>query len=586
MMPSISGGGTRPPFGPVTLSISGGGTRPAFVLENAEPEEKTQSSCSASRAALRKSRPPKDGCGWLAGICGNTYSRPAAEYAQKALALEPNSVAAHEFMVKLGSADPRNAAAIVHLAELQRLDPAHQADYKRRAGQFELQAGRIAEAERIFSELAAANPGNAEALIDLALAQQRGEAWDKALATWQKAYAISPASRKKDAIGPLLRAYERLNRHREAAALLFQHIDSLGDEKEQFAAFQDLLNLCAKHNLVEWLREEMEKRRKLRTDDYFTEIALGRVLKLTGNKAAAFEVLADAAFAAPNQAEALPELVREAEDLRKLDAAIRLQEQLVRILPQREPEPLVKLARLQEKNFDLTSAAKTWEKVVAKFPRDAAALEQAVEFQLRSGAPPRAAELLRRIRELDPGNLRALTQLAQLDIEAGKAAEARECLEQVLARSEARAESEPLRVPGVKMEDAGRLQSTYLATVRNRRGRATAEVMRALRSFWAEDEQPGRSDRDVRLSAIRDLGKLVQLQNDPAAMEAWVKRWSAKETAPTEALWGFISPAPTTPCSTSSTRSWPRRRTKHNSSRRNSNKASSGWRCRPVSSTA
>jgi tetratricopeptide (TPR) repeat protein len=231
--------------------------------------------------------------------------------------------------------------------------------------------GRIAEAERIFSELAAANPGNAEALVDLALTQQRGEAWEKALITWQKVYAISPASRKKEAIGPLLRAYERLNRHREAAALLFQHIDSLGDEKEQFAAFQDLLNLCAKHNLVEWLREEMEKRRKLRTDDYFTEIALGRVLKLIGQQSRRFEVLADAAFAAPNQAEALPELVREAEELRKLDAAIRLQEQLVRILPQREPEPLIKLARLQEKNFDLSAAAKTWEKVAARFPRDA-----------------------------------------------------------------------------------------------------------------------------------------------------------------------------------------------------------------------
>jgi tetratricopeptide (TPR) repeat protein len=536
-----------PRTAPVTLPRTVEGVRPTFTSPSipglvevvAEPNTEVQSYLlGITRGAAEK--PTAEG--WLRVARWHLWShnvRPAAEYAQKALALEPDSLAAHEFMVKLGSSDPRSAAAIVHLEELQRLDSAHQADYKRRAGQLELQAGRIAEAERIFSELAAANPGNAEALVDLALAQQREEAWEKALATWQKAYAISPTSRKKEAIGPLLRVYERLNRHREAAVLLFQHIDSLGDEKEQFAAFQDLLNLCAKHNLVGWLREEMEKRRKLRTDDYFTEIALGRVLKLTGNKAAAFEVLADAAFAAPNQAEALPELVREAEELRKLDAAIRLQEQLVRILPQREPEPLIKLARLQEKNFDLSAAAKTWEKVAARFPRDAGALEQAVEFQLRSGTAPRAAELLRRIRELDPGNLRALTQLAQLDIEAGKAAEARECLEQVLAHSEARAENEPLRVPGVKVEDAGRLQTTYLTTVRHRRGRPTAEVMRALRNFWAEDEQPGRSDRDVHLSAIRDLGKLVQLQNDPAATKAWIERWNAKGTSPTEALWAL-----------------------------------------------
>jgi hypothetical protein len=63
----------------------------------------------------------------------------------------------------------------------------------------------------------------------------------------------------------------------------------------------------------------------VRVDDYFTEVALGRVLKAQGNKAAAFEVLSDAAFSAPNPGEALPDLVREAEELRRYDAAIRLQ---------------------------------------------------------------------------------------------------------------------------------------------------------------------------------------------------------------------------------------------------------------------
>ena len=177
---------------------------------------------------------------------------------------------------------------------------------------------------------------------------------------------------------------------RSAAALLLAQIDAMGDEKEQFAAFADLLALCSKHELVDWLRGEMEARRKVRADDYFTEMALGRILKVTGNKAAAFEVLADASFAAPNQAEALPELVREAEELRKLDAAVRLQAQLVRILPLPGPAALAKLAQLQEKSADPEAAAKTWEKITAKFPRDAGALEQAVEFQMRSGGTARA----------------------------------------------------------------------------------------------------------------------------------------------------------------------------------------------------
>ena len=480
--------------------------------------------------------------GWLRVARWHFWSRsqrPALEYAQKALALAPDSIEAHEFLVKLGAADPRGTDALAHLAKLEQIDPARRADYRRRAGQLELQAGHIGEAERIFSTLVQETPGSIDALTDLALTQQRAEAWEKALATWQQIVALSPASRKKEATGPLLRVFERLNRHQDAAALLLAQIDAMGDEKEQFAAFADLLGLCAKHELLDWLRGEMESRRKIRADDYFTEMALGRILKATGNKAAAFEVLADASFAAPNQAEALPELVREAEELRKLDAAVRLQAQLVRILPRPDPAALAKLAQLQEKNSDIEAAGTTWEKIVAKFPRDAGALEQAVAFQLRWGGSMRAAELLRRIRAIDSANVRILAQLAQLDIEAGQTAEAQQCLEQILEHSSPENSPGPLNIPGLKPEDPGRLQSTYLLGVRTRGGRVETEAMRALRSFWVDDSGPKRTDSDVRLGAIRDLGKLVQLRRDPAATEAWVQRWRAAKDAPAETLWAL-----------------------------------------------
>ena len=516
-------------------------TRRPFMVtttgpENPEPNSVLQSYLlGITRAAAQK--PTVEG--WLRVARWHFWShsqRPALEYAQKALALAPDSIEVHEFMVKLGSADPRGTEALSHLAELERLDPAHGADYRRRAGQLALQEGRVTEAERIFTALAKETPGNIDVLTDLALTQQREEAWERALGTWQQIVALSPASRKKDASGQLVRVFEKLNRNREAAALLLSQIDSIGDEKDQLAAFGELLTFCVKNELVDWLRGEIEARRKLRADDYFTEMALGRILKTTGNKAAAFEVLADASFAATNQADALPELVREAEELRKLDAAVRLQSQLVRILPQPGAAALAKLAQLQEKSSDFDAAAKTWERIVAKFPRDATSLQDAVDFQIRSGASMRAVELLRRIRALDPANLRVLAQLAQLDIEAGQTAEARECLEQILAHSAPEKSGEPLRIPGVKAEDAGRLQSTYLFTMRGQGRRAEAETMRALRSFWVDDEAPGRSDRDVRLRAIRDLGKLVQLQNDPAVTKAWVQRWRAKKNTPGETL--------------------------------------------------
>ena len=89
-------------------------------------------------------------------------------------------------------------------------------------------------------------------------------------------------------------------------------------------------------------------------------------------------------------------------------------------------------------------------------------------------------------------------------------------------------------------EDPGRIQGVYLSALGPRGVRAEEESRRALRTFWADDGAPPRSDRDVRLNAIRDLGKLVQIQNEPAAKAAWVQRWRAAKGSPTETLWALF----------------------------------------------
>jgi tetratricopeptide (TPR) repeat protein len=468
----------------------------------------------------------------------NRESRVAQLALDRVLALNPKSVPAYELAVKLSTLDGPTPAAVFHLMKLVEIDPANRVNYQRRAGQLELQAGRITEALALFEQLLKESPGNLDTLTDLALTQQRADRWSEALETWRQIYALSPPSKKKDVAGPLLRVLDRLEMHPQSAELQLKAIDAESGEHEQFQMFNDLLSHCSRHGLLDWLRAQFEQRRKLRADDYFTEMALGRILKMAGNKAAAFEVLADASYAAPNQAEALPELIREAEELRKLDAAIKLQGQLLRIVPQAGAEGFEKLAKLQEKNFDLEDAAKTWDRLVARFPRDTAVLGHAVEFQLRWGSPPRAAELLRKVRTLEPGNLKALGTLADLDLEAGKTAEAEECLEQILKTAPPEAPGEAIHFPALKPEDAGRLQTAYLTTVRQRRGRASSEAMRALRSFWVEEAQEVKGDRELRLSAVRQLGQLVRDREDPAALKAWTERWR-KSAAPGEALWAL-----------------------------------------------
>ena len=478
---------------------------------------------------------------WLRVARWRVWNRQAAAAQQaldRATALNPKSVPAYELMVKLNTMDGPTPAAVFHLMKLAEIDPASRSNYQRRAGQIELQKGGVTEALALFEQILRDNPGNLDALSDLALTQQRAERWTDALETWKQLYALSPPSKKKEAFTPLLRVLDRLEMHPQSAELQLKAIDDEPNEREQFQIFNDLLAHCAQHGLLDWLRGQFEQRRKLHAHDYFTEMALGRILKAAGNKAAAFEVLADASYAAPNQAEALPELIREAEDLRKIDAAIKLQAQLLRIVPQTGPDGFEKLAKLQEKNLDLDEAAKTWDRLVAKFPRDTSMLAHAVEFQMRWGTPQRAAELLRKVRSLEPGNLKTLAELADLDMESGRAAEAEKCLEQILALAPPGQPGDAIHFPALKPEDAGRLQAAYLTAVRQRKGRASSEAMRALRSFWVEEAADPKGDREMRLNAIRQLAQMVRDREDPAALKAWIERWR-KSDAPSESLWAL-----------------------------------------------
>ena len=469
----------------------------------------------------------------------NRDFKSALVAAQKALLLDPRSIPAHELLVKIEVALGQTSAATASLLALAGIDPAQRVTYERRAAQYELEAGRVVEALAIFDRLAAENPGNLDALTDLALTQQRAERWTDAVATWRQVHALSPASRRKETLPPLLRALERLQLYEESATLQLAALEAEPATRERLKIFNDLLTFGSQHGQLPWLRTQLEKRRRMRADDYFTEVAFGRLLKASGETAAAFEVLADASYAAPNQAEALPELIREAEELHKLDAAVKLQAQLLRIAPQDDARGLEKLAQLQEKNFAIDDAARTWERAVAKAPRDAATVQRAVEFHLSWGTPERALALLRKARDLEPANLRTLAQLATLALEAGATAEAESCLEQILRHTPAEKPGDPLRFPALKPTEAGRLQTAYLTTVGQRQGRPTPDAMRALRSFWVEETTESKGERETRLQAIRQLAVIMR-GKDAAAREAWIQRWRADRTVPSESLWALF----------------------------------------------
>jgi tetratricopeptide (TPR) repeat protein len=89
------------------------------------------------------------------------------------------------------------------------------------------------------------------------------------------------------------------------------------------------------------------------------------------------------------------------------------------------------------------------------------------------------------------------------------------------------------------------LQSAYLATVSQRGGTPTPDAMRALRSFWVDDAEETtaadvKSDREVRLTAIRQLAQIVATTGDAGARAGWAERWRKATEAPSESLWALF----------------------------------------------
>lgn len=466
--------------------------------------------------------------------------RGANDAAERALAINAESIPVHDFLARLNAGDPQSTGTQQHLLELARLDPPNRAAYLRRLGQAYLQGGQIEEGLTTFRRIASENPGELDALHDLALAQQRANQWTESLETLKQLYTLSPAPRKRDVVTALLRVYDHLGLRPQAAELLFQQVDAVAGD-DQFSLFADLLAHCTKHRLLDWLRTQFEQRQKLRIGDYFTEVALGRVLKAQGNKAAAFEVLADAAISAPNPGEALPELVREAEELHRLEAAVTLQDRFVRVVPQTGPDGWLKLAELQERSLQPEAAAATWARLVTKFPRDVIVLEKAAAFERVWGRPERALAALRRIRAIEPSNAPALTQLAELDITDGDPVEARKCLEQLLAQSEPEKPDAPVRFPDVRPDDPSRVELSYRTAVHRRSGRPSAETLKVLRTFWVDKTPPGAASAGLqqRLNTIQELAELIAAQGDAAELNRWVERWRHPAAGPSERLWAL-----------------------------------------------
>jgi tetratricopeptide (TPR) repeat protein len=488
------------------------------------------------RDLMREANEAKSPAGWLRVARWKAWNgdrASAVTFAAKAADMEPKNPAAREFLARHAAANGEPAYAVAYLRELIEINPAGRDGYLREIAQLELQRGDHAEALEIFAQLVKSNPGSMDALADLGNAQERAERMDEAAATWRKVLALAPAPRRREAASSLLRVLEKNGAHEEATELLLRGADEAGDERTRFARLDELRLYCQRHGRLPWVRGVFEKRRAAKADDWSAAIALGRVLKFMGEKTAAFEMFADAALSTPNDAEVLPELVREAEDLRRPALAVRLQEQFVRSAKTAQSDGWLRLATLQESSGDLEGAERTWMQAVAKFPRDPDVLRRAADFHQQWGDRKIAAVLLRKICALDATEARAASELAELEFAAGRIAEARAAFESVMKLTQPVTQ---LLYPAEREGPWGRRNEAHGSRSAITLSGGTLDV--AARRLERTEGRLG-GDAQLRLGALRRLGEIARNYGG-AALEKWIADWSSSASVgTTETLWAL-----------------------------------------------
>ena len=488
----------------------------------------------------------KSPAGWLRVArwkAWNGDKSSAVTFAAKAADMEPKNPVPMEFLAKHAVTNGESAYAVAYFRELIVLNPAGRDGYLREIAQIELLRGDHADALEILAQLVKSNPGSMDALADLALAQERTDKIQESVVTWKKVLALAPAPRRREVASSLLRVLEKVGAHEEASELMLRSADEATDERTRFARIDELLLYCQRHARLPWARDIFEKRRKAKADDYVAAIALGGVLKLMGEKNAAFEMFADAALAMPNDAEVLPELVREAEELRKLDLAVRLQEQFVRTAKVEHSDGWLRLASLQQANGDIEGAERVWMQAVAKFPRDADVLRRAAEFHQRWGDRAVAVLLLGKICALDMADAGAASELGELQFAAGKFPEAQAAFGRVMKLTVPVAQ---LVYPAERMWGTG--SRAMAASAARRVSGSSARWQTMLGGGARNADVPDLSakslggreeDAQLRLGALRRLAEMARGAGG-AVLEKWHAEWMLPASgATTEMMWAL-----------------------------------------------
>ncbi len=418
------------------------------------------------------------------------------------------------------------AGAIQELQVLAERFPENGVEYRRRAGQLEFDRGNADDGLRTFAALAAERPGEWQAVVDLAMAEQAAGNWFKALETWQRAYGMAPPEARPGIRQPLLNAAARLQMHDRALDFLETAVRT---EKDA-SAREDLLREAAAysvHNQVvsSW-RERVERRQTETPEDRSWAMAGVFLLEAEGRKAEARSALIEAHRHEEESGEVLNALLKAAEKAEDWEEAAHLTRRLMALSRQPDAGRSVQLARYLELAGHRDQAVDAWTAVASLHSRDPAALTAAAEFFDRIGDEAKMEACYRGAARFGNCAPQVLLRLGRLALERGDRFQALEDFTRVLERVRADpAAREILPLPEWLAADPSKIAPAPLTPPGWRRGMG----MPVSWPVPSEDESSG-----CRLLAIREAGRL--LAHSPEK-----KSWLAQFTVPVERLWALYA---------------------------------------------
>ncbi len=500
-------------------------------------------------AADAKARPTAPNYTRLARWSQWARDLPAALAAgETAARIDPRDLPSREMLASMAMEGRQREVAERWLREIMAIDPSRQARCLKQIATGRLDEGDFDAALATLTEIQRAAPGSISALTDLALAQQRADRWFDALATWERAYALPGAtpSQRAEIRRPLLIALTRLDRFPRAAEVLQSAIDEQTDADAKQDLFRELAAFCRSHGLGETLRADYEARLKAQPQDWFVLTALAEMRRDAGRERDAYNLLVQARYSAPDPKQASRALADAAESLGLIDEAVAHQRHLIALPGQGTLENLEKLASLEDSGSEADASVRTWENIVARFPRDPLALGHAAAFFEKTGDIVRARDLLDQLARINAADNRQLFHLGELNVAAGNPEAGRAAYEQVLARAEPEKPADRFIPPAdldqlPPLDAAADAGETLIARRFLHTGRAVATPSGVV--------PPADGDARLRLKAIRELAVLlfpIRPNNPAAPAEAaqrqWLARWldAEKTGVRAEPLWAFF----------------------------------------------